>query len=302
MIGYLYVALVLACGGIKGYCGKRTSYLTRTVSDAAMLNLLRMLLCIIIGGTIMLIGGNVTALAVSGTELLSAALNGVFSAAFVVTWLLAVKSSAYMMVDVFLLLGCVIPIILSRIFYSEQVSIPQVVGMILLVVAAYVMTGYNASIKGKLSLSSIIFLSLCGISNGAADFSQKVFVKLSTDTPISVFQLYSFMFSAATLFAVCLFLRIGKKNSGDSIGTSLSRLKGAAGYIAVMAVCLFLHSYFKTAAANHFDSVQLYPILQGGGMLVALLISALCFKERITLKCLIGVALALVAMIMLNLF
>ena len=99
IMGYLLVGLTLVCGALKGYCGKKTSYLTEDIADAAGANLIRMCLCIAIGGASVMIGANVGGLIISPSALAVCALCGFFTAAFVITWLLAVKSSAYMMVD-----------------------------------------------------------------------------------------------------------------------------------------------------------------------------------------------------------
>jgi len=73
------------------------------------------------------------------------------------------------------------------------------------------------------------------------------------------------------------------------------------GYIAVMAVCLFLNSYFKTLAAGHLTATQLYPLNQGGSVILSMLMSALLFRERINARCILGVTLSFGALLMINL-
>ena len=48
-MGYLLLAAALAAGVIKGYCGKRTGNAIACNSDSMIMNVLRMLLCTVIG-------------------------------------------------------------------------------------------------------------------------------------------------------------------------------------------------------------------------------------------------------------
>jgi multidrug transporter EmrE-like cation transporter len=78
-------------------------------------------------------------------------------------------------------------------------------------------------------------------------------------------------------------------------------LKKAAGYVTIMALCLFLHSYFKTAAAGYLSATTLYPISQGGGLVLSIIMTTLCFKEKLTLKCLFGICIAFLGVLLINL-
>ena len=198
-MGYVFLSLALAAGITKGYCGKKTSFAINTRSDSMIMNVLRMLLCIVIGFLLIVAQNDLSLLVPDGSMLWVTALSGVASAAFVVSWLLSVRSGAYMMVEVFLLVGVVVPIALCRVFFDEKIGIWQMVGVAVLLIAVFIMCTYNASVKGKMSVGSFLLLLLCGVSNGLADFSQKVFVKMIPDGSIAVFNFYTYIFAAAAL-------------------------------------------------------------------------------------------------------
>ena len=105
MIGYLFLSIALIAGVTKGYCGKRISGKITTLADSALVNTVRMFLCIVIGLLLLFVQKGFSSLEVSRTTLLISMLSGVCSALFVISWLFAVKQSAYMMVEVFLLDG-----------------------------------------------------------------------------------------------------------------------------------------------------------------------------------------------------
>ena len=137
-MGYLFLALVLIAGTTKGFCGKKMGNSIVLSSDSMLINVFRMGLCIVIGFALTVIQSGAFALSADFALLCVALLSGVSSASFVVSWLLAVKNGAYMMVEVFLLIGVVVPLALCRIFFGEQVGAWQAVGIALLAVAVFI--------------------------------------------------------------------------------------------------------------------------------------------------------------------
>ena len=54
-MGYLFILIALFAGTAKGYCGKKTSGYTNSFRDATLANIIRMMLCIVIGFTLILV-------------------------------------------------------------------------------------------------------------------------------------------------------------------------------------------------------------------------------------------------------
>lgn len=297
----MFLSLALIAGVTKGYCGKKTSFAIETRSDSMIMNVLRMLLCIVIGFLLIMAQNDSASLVPDAKMLLISALSGVASAAFVVSWLLSVRSGAYMMVEVFLLVGVIVPIALCRIFFGEETGVWQIVGIAVLLVAVFIMCTYNASLKGKMTAGAFLLLLLCGISNGLADFSQKLFVKLTEDGSAAAFNFYTYVFAAVALaLAYIIFRRIDRRG-GAELRSPAEVIRPIWLYVLIMAVCLFANSFFKTQAAQYLDAVQLYPLNQGCAVILSLLMSAIIFKERINAKCIVGICLSFVALIMINL-
>lgn len=207
-----------------------------------------------------------------------------------------------MMVEVFLLLGVIVPIVLCRIFFAEEIGAWQIAGILLLLVAVFIMCTYNSSVKGKMSVASFWLLLLCGVSNGLADFSQKLFVKMRPEGSVAAFNFYTYVFAALVLSVAYVIFRQIDGKSGAAPRRPLEVVRPIWYYVLIMAVCLFAHSFFKTQAAHYLDAVQLYPLNQGGAVILSLLMSALIFKEKINAKCIIGICLSFTALLMINLF
>ena len=293
-MGYLFLSIALFAGAAKGFCGKKTSGYTKGLRDAIGANLLRMLLCSLIGLVLILAAEGPGNLIPSGRLLLIAALSGVSTSVFVVSWLVAVKKSAYMLLDIFLMLGILIPLGASSLLFHESITLTQWIGIGVLFCAVVIMCSYNNGIKAKLTPGAFLLLLLCGISCGIADFSQKLFTKLIPGGSAAVFNFYTYLFSALTL--VIVFALTGRKEAAGGFA-----FRKIFGWILAMAIFLFANSYFKTLATDRLDAVLLYPLNQGCSLILAALMSSVLFKEKLTVKAIIGIAAAFIGLLIINL-
>ena len=64
---------------------------------------------------------------------------------------------------------------------------------------------------------------------------------------------------------------------------------------------LTANSYFKTQAAFYLDSAELYPLSQGGSLILSTFMATVFFKEKLKVSAVIGVSLAFVALMIINL-
>lgn len=293
-MGYLFLIIALAGGTVKAFCGKKTSTLIDTVGDVMALNMLHMLLCIIIGGTLAVFAdGGVSAFKVDAQTFLISAMSGIFSAFFVITWIFAVRSGAYTMIEVSLTLGTIIPLVVCSILFKEPVKPTQWIGFAILVAAVYIMSSYNKNIVGKTSVGARFVLIAAGVCNGLADLSQKLFVRLKPDGVNAVFNFYTYIF--AFLVLLVMFLLQKEKTK------SLQKTKSIAIYVIVMAVGLFVNSFFKVKAAGFIDAAKLYPLSQGASLFISAVMASVAFKEKITFKSACGLIIAFVALCIINL-
>lgn len=292
-MGYVFTFLSLFSGLIKGFCAKKISGLVSSIKGTFFMNMLRMLLCVAVGLVIALADGS-RVFWVNPYMLLISAVSGISTALFVVSWIFCVRRGAYVMVDVFLMLGGGLTIALCKMFFGEAVTMGQLAGFVLLVIASYVMCSYSAGIKGGFPFTSFLLLVAGGVCNALADFSQKWFIYAYPDGKVSVFNLYTYLFGAIVLlisFAIANKAE-SKPNDGKSVRVFL--------VICIMAVCLFAYSYFKTLAAKTVPSAFLYPFTSGASIVLSGVMASVFFKEKITVRCAVGIAIALGAIVIMN--
>jgi len=294
MFGYLFLTGAVLSGAARGFCAKRTSGYTPNTAAAVFTNIIRLLLSSVAALLFALVTTDRGALVPTPKMLLVALLAGLSTAALLVSWLLAARKSAYMMLDVFLTMGVLIPLVGSSICFGEEVRLTQWIGFAILFVAVRIMCAYNNTVKEKITVSSLVLLLIAGISSGTADFSQKIFIKLIPDGNIAAFHFYTQLIATAVL-VITWFVVPKEQGTVKKI-----EFKKIFGYLTVMAISLFTASYFKTLAANELSAALVYPLNQGASLIISALMAAVFFKEKINLKATIGIILAFIGLITIN--
>ena len=293
-MAYIYLLISLLAGATKGYCGKRTSGRITGWHNAISANLLRMGLCILIGFGVVVFGGELSGLVPTGKALAIYALSGISTSVFVVTWLVAVRTSAYVLMNVFLMLGVVVPMSLGSLCYGESIQWNHWAGLAVLLAATLLLCSYNNGIKQKLTGKGFLVLLISGVANGVTSFSQKMLKYEVPGGSAAVFNFYTYVLSAASLALVLLLYRRSAEEKAQP-----SPIPGVLGYIVVMAISLFLNSFFLTMA-NSIPSAILYPLERGTAMILSGLMAAFLFKEKMTVKAICGLVLAFVGLLIIN--
>ena len=295
-MGYIFLAIALLTNNIKGYCGKQMSRYSAKLNDTLLICFFRMLMCIGTSAIILAVTGGFFGLEITSKLIGYAAFSGISTAILVAAWLFAANSSGYMMLEVFQMLGVGVTILMSFVFYREEITVRDLIGFCVLVFAAYLM---HAGTKVKPTLKTLAVVILCGLANGMTDFSQKAFIYSGLDTTTAQFQLCSYVFAAATLILLYTAMTAGKKPE-DNDGGAVAILKKTWYFVLIMAVCLYGNSFFKTEAANYLSAAKLYTLSQGGTMAIGTLMSAFLFKEKLTLKSYASIVITFIGLLIIN--
>lgn len=289
MLAWGLVILAVLAGVTKGYFGKRTSGVAEQFHDAVYVNILRFFLCALLGGIISMVQSGPAVFAnLDGWWL--ALICGLGQAAFATTWLLSVRTGAYIMLDAFLTAGILIPTLLCRFLYQEPIYGQQWLGFAILLCAVCLMCSYNNSIKKKLTPKGIALLIACGASSGMADFTQKAVNYHYPQMSIASFQFYSYVFATLILAIVYLFIKPRKEKPVS--------VRKVGWMLAIMAVCLFMNSFCKQFAATRISAVALYSATQGGGLILSMIMAAVLLHEPPKKRSIIAAVLIFVAMLL----
>lgn len=292
-MGYISILIALLAGTTKGFLGKKISGSVSTQKQSVLVNAIRMVICIFISAAVLAVEAWDGGIYIDGAAWLFGSLAGVTVSLFMVTWLLAVRHGAFMLISVAQMFGVVVTLVCSFIAFRSPITPWQLLAMVILIAAVLIMGSYSTALKGRLSVSAVILLILCGVSSGLYDFSLKLFTHYS-DASVSALNLISYVIAAIALFLVFLI------PTGEGSFDAKQMLHSMWGPLLIMSACLFINSYFKALANNYLTPAQVYPIYQAGGLIFSAVMAAVFFKEKITPRCVCGLILAFVAILLLK--
>ena len=314
---YGFVLIAILCLAIKGYCGKKTSTYMRDTGNSFLFNLLRMIFCVVIGIVLIFLENSQNLLNIEMRMVLICLLAGLSNAAFLAGWLLAIQKNAMVSVDVTLTIGSLLPAVLCYIFFDEAILWQKMIGYVLIILATVILSKYSKSIKGVFDVSGVLFLVIASLGDGLTGFCQQLYKQYYSENgnftygvlyPKSVFNFYTYVFTAQILLIVWLIYVIGiyfkskKSECTAYIKGSFSALKKSLPHIVIMAICLYAATYFQTAATSDYGmpSQVLYPLIKGSCLITASITSMLFCGEKPNRRSLIGTGVAMLGIIALN--
>ncbi len=292
-MGYIYLFIALVAGTTKGFFGKKLSNTVVTHRQSVFVNLVRMILCTGISIGVLAVESRGKEIVIDIPALIFGSMAGVTLSVFTITWLMSMRHGAYMLVSVAQSVGIIITLIGSFLIFREKIRWQQILGVGVLIAAVFVVASYSSRQKGRLTVKGVLLLILCGLSCGLYDFSQKLFTAYSS-AEISTLNLLTYLISALALMLLLLV------PEGEVQLKTKELFRKTFGIVLVMALSLFVNSYFMALSTHYLTAAQLYPISRAGGMITAALMSAVFFGEKITPRLMAGLCLAFVAILLLK--
>lgn len=297
----LYGALVLSILGTSGkqFAMKRCGALAGGVFNSACINFARAAICLIVSLVIWAIdgGGSTNALG-HGLSILG----GASTAICLLTWIIASTQVSLTLIEAaFTLTSMVIPLILAPFLYpGESVSVVQWIGCALVFASLFCFgNGARRKAEGG-SLVGLIALFISAIGNGAAAISKKYYtyyVTAAGDGGVAYYTLLSFAVALLLFFGVFAVMALRKKQHGERVELPFRRTWI---FILIAAVGLYVYELFATYASD-LPSAIYYPLSRGLTLLATFLLDVIVFREKVTIKKLIGLVIILVAVVLINL-
>lgn len=316
---YVIVFLALIFLTVKGFCGKKTSTCVQQIGDAFRFNILRMLLCMLIGIVAVFLEGAQGSLRIEGRMVAICLLAGICNAMFLIGWILAIRKNSMVTMDVALTLGAILPAVLCAVLYDEPISLSKLLGFLLIIAAAAILAGYNKNTKGNPGLGGILLVVIASVGEGLVSFTQQMYKQYYTEGgsmagdvlyPKSIYNFYIYVFAAAVLILALIVydaVQCAKnptKRWAIEMRNGVKTLIGPMPYIIVMAISMFAATYFQTVATGDYGmpSQILYPLIKGGCLVTVNIVAMLFFGEKATRRSVLGSAVALAGVVIMNVF
>lgn len=207
---------------------------------------------------------------------------------------LSVKKSGLAATSVASKMSVVIPVAFGLWLYNEKLSLVQFVGILIALFAVY-FSGNATEKKAKDSaISGILLPIIVFIGAGLVDSSIK-FAQYTFMNAINRYLVIMFMFLSAGIFGSCKLLisYVSKREKIPIKGLLWGSILGIVNYFSVY----FLIKCFEVPGTQ---SGIVFALLNISVVLFSSLIARLLFKEKLSIKNLIGIALAVIAIVFLT--
>lgn len=214
---------------------------------------------------------------------LMGSVNGFFYLAGFLLLQTGVKKYGVVLSSVFMKLGLLVPIVVSVAAFGEKPALLQAVGFCL-AVTAIVLINYREDGTEMRFRAGLLLLLLAG---GSGDAMSKVFEELGNPALSEQFLLYTF---AATL-VLCSALMLRRKQRPGKWEVLFGLLIGIPNYFSAR---------FLLRSLESLPAVIAYPTFSVGTILVITVTGLGLFRERLSRRQWLAVAIILLALVLLN--
>ncbi|MBO5906600.1 MAG: EamA family transporter [Clostridia bacterium] len=245
---------------------------------------------------ILLSAGDLGALfCVSGASVLFALVFAVFLLVMQVTLMLALGMGAASLSTLIYSCGFVIPIFYSAIFLSEEISLWQWLGLLLLSVALIFIIPPK---KGeKLSVKWLVFAVCSMVGSGSLAIVQKIHQNSPYKPELQGFIFYGLLFASVLLLLASLVTKKGERRELLKLYSS----KKTTVLLVAVGIIVGALNVINTSLTGKLPSIIHFPVYNGCSLILTALAGRFLFGERIGKLKLSGFILGLIAIIIIGL-
>lgn len=297
MVG-LYIFIILIMRVVQSLFGKHSSNNVNNTVELVGFNLFQGVVAAIFGLLLIIFEGG--SFKFDFLTVLIGTLNGL--SLFLAGWfgLIALKSGTMSLSSIFGTAGTIIPIFASVFLFQEPVSYMQFVGLALFFVSAYLLIGESKNIYSNFNFKTLLVLIGSLVANGVTMLSQKMFTEYVPKGNVSVFSFLSYTIISVFLGAYYLIISKNDKADRKEKKTFLSKDLIICG--ASMSIATFIIGQLATISTALISPVMLFTFICGGGTIIATLVAAVFYKEKITVKTALGVIIGVISLVVIKLF
>ena len=188
----------------------------------------------------------------------------------------------------------IIPVLYGRIFLGEEITVFQIIGMVLMLISVFLSVETEGE-KKKASLRWLAYALVNFFMNGTIGVLQKIHRASACAGESNEYLFIMFFFMA--LFTLGY---LGILKARGTVRTARP-FKAAKVFLVLLGAGLSagLINVLNLYLSGAFDAGFLFPVLNGGGTLAALILAFVLFKERFTLRRSIGLGIGILSLMFL---
>ena len=293
-MGVLYISIILMCRVVQHICGKNTSNSITGISCFIQYCSYSNILSAILGLLLILVVKN--GFNCNLSTFLISCFSGIMLAASSGFSLAAMKSGTVALTSLFGTAGILVPCIAGIFLFGQPMSWGQWGGIALFFVAAYLLIGSSAKIYSGFSLKTFLFLVGAMLSNGFTMLAQQMFTFYVPNGEVSVFSFLSFCVVGVLLLILACIRTKGEQKVQYKLSPKLLVLG------AVSSVVVFIINQLATLSTSLVPPAILFGFINGGSTIIAAIVAAVCFREKLTLRTIFGIAIGVISLIIIKAF
>lgn len=204
--------------------------------------------------------------------------------------------------------GLIISVVVSYFWFGEDIKIHQVAGLAVFFVSAYLLSSKDGKTGEKLTAKTFVMLIINFLANGLVMVVQKYFaLKVEgANTPLFSFVTFTLcgVFMLVCFAVTCIRNKHRKteplqKDSEEITDKPVLNKKLVISGI-LLALALFLINIIITEMSKTVPSIIVFPVSSAISILMAVLVGYLVFKEKLSIKKVIGLIVGIVSIIILG--
>ena len=230
-------------------------------------------------------------LRLSGYTVLMAVLFGMITAAQQVLTSAALSVGPWSYTTVIISMSTVLTALSGALFFHESIRVTQFFGIVLMMGCLVLSVKKEEGEQKKKSMRWIALCLLTCLFSGGVGIMQKIHQSSSHREELTMFLVIAFICSFVFSSGSIIVQRCGKGGKHEPFFEK----KAGAGLLAVLfvagGVCTALINQINLYLSGVVASAVFFPIVNGGALIMTLVLSLICFKERLTVRQWIGIAL-----------
>ena len=293
-VASLYIGIILLTRVAQQICSKYKSMLfPKSIYGVAKLMAFTNLLSAIPSVILMLLGGS---MAINLNTVITSALSGISIVVSSICGLVSMKSGTMVLSSMFGTAGLIVPCIAGVFLFAEPMSRLQWLGIVVLIASSLLLISSAKQINPQFSFKTVFCLLGSFLANGLTMLMQMIFSRSSEGGSVSMFSFFTF--AIPCLAMVLLSVVLHRQPPADNEKLPKKQLLFAAG----AGVAVFIVNQLATLASGFVPPAILFAFINGGNTMIAALVAAILFGEKLTVKSVTGLLLGVASLIIIKAF
>lgn len=291
-MGNLYIGIIMVLRVVQHMFNKRSSNEISGFTMFVKYGAYRQLLSAALGLLLILAAGN--GFRFNAVTIVTATVSGLALFGNLMCSQTVLKSGTMALNSLFGTAGMLIPCVAGIFLFNEPMSAGQMAGVGLLIVSAYFLISSSNKIHTKFTFKTFLLLLGTLLTNGITMLMQQMFAHYVPDGDVSAFSLFSFGIVGIALLILSFPLNKAQTKEVKPLSKKLLI------YGAILSVAVFVINQLATISTVLVPPAVLFAFINGGSTIIAAVVAAVCFKERLTVRSVLGVLMGVTALIIIK--